>query len=176
MYACILLVDVLIMCVVHKVFVLRRACYLYRIRWITLLKNGEGDSVKIHFPASDICCRTDETTTLTQPQQKHCIWHISGTRLWWVLGWKWFKCSRSAKSEKMYPSMLQRSEELDPYYGIPLCSNTVSHSSQPASPTPSQVSQGTTSRCVFPSHHALCNTLVQLIISLKDLNSISIIV
>ncbi|KAJ9581339.1 hypothetical protein L9F63_023483, partial [Diploptera punctata] len=58
---------------------------------------------------------------------------------------------RSTKSEKMYPSMLQRSEELDPYYGIPLCSNTVSHStshhsSQPTSPTPSQVSQGTASR------------------------------
>ncbi|KAJ4436121.1 hypothetical protein ANN_18748 [Periplaneta americana] len=58
---------------------------------------------------------------------------------------------RSTKSEKMYPSMLQRSEELDPYYGIPLCSNPVSHStshhsSQPTSPTPSQVSQGTASR------------------------------
>ncbi|PNF13684.1 hypothetical protein B7P43_G15281 [Cryptotermes secundus] len=53
---------------------------------------------------------------------------------------------RSTKSEKMYPSMLQRSEELDPYYGIPLCSNAVSHSSQPTSPTPSQVSQGTSSR------------------------------
>ncbi|XP_063244116.1 protein sickie isoform X2 [Bacillus rossius redtenbacheri] len=55
---------------------------------------------------------------------------------------------RSTKSEKMYPSMLQRSEEMDVYYGIPLHTMTVGHcnnqhTSQPTSPTPSQVSQNT---------------------------------
>nr|CAD7452239.1 unnamed protein product [Timema tahoe] len=55
---------------------------------------------------------------------------------------------RSTKSEKMYPSMLQRSEEQDVYYGIPL--SAINHSSQPTSPTPSQVSQGTASRLSHP--------------------------
>lgn len=43
--------------------------------------------------------------------------------------------------------MLQRSEELDPYYSIPynMAANS-QHSSQPTSPTPSQISQGTISR------------------------------
>uniref|UniRef100_A0A1B6D2Z1 AAA+ ATPase domain-containing protein n=2 Tax=Clastoptera arizonana TaxID=38151 RepID=A0A1B6D2Z1_9HEMI len=58
---------------------------------------------------------------------------------------------RSTKSEKLYPSMLQRSEELDPYYSIPYnMSPNIQHSSQPTSPTPSQMSQGTISRFNYP--------------------------
>ncbi|VVC29274.1 Hypothetical protein CINCED_3A005783 [Cinara cedri] len=49
---------------------------------------------------------------------------------------------RSTKSEKLYPSMLQRSDEPDSYYSIPYTSNnrsehrTYPHVSQPTSPTP----------------------------------------
>lgn len=49
---------------------------------------------------------------------------------------------RSTKSEKLYPSMLQRSDELDSYYSIPYTSSnrsdhrTYPHVSQPTSPTP----------------------------------------
>lgn len=59
---------------------------------------------------------------------------------------------RSTKSEKLYPSMLQRSDDSDPYYGIPLNSipSKGSHASQPTSPTPSQLSQGVTSRFNYP--------------------------
>ncbi|XP_046669946.1 protein sickie isoform X3 [Homalodisca vitripennis] len=58
---------------------------------------------------------------------------------------------RSTKSEKLYPSMLQRSEEMDPYYSIPYSMGPGSqHSSQPTSPTPSQMSQGTLSRFNYP--------------------------
>nr|XP_018915567.1 PREDICTED: neuron navigator 3-like [Bemisia tabaci] len=53
---------------------------------------------------------------------------------------------RSTKSEKVYPSMLQRSEELESYYNIPY---NLNHSSQPTSPTPSQMSQGTISRMYY---------------------------
>ncbi|XP_054270358.1 protein sickie isoform X2 [Macrosteles quadrilineatus] len=55
---------------------------------------------------------------------------------------------RSTKSEKLYPSMLQRSEEMDPYYSVPYSLGP--HSSQPTSPTPSQMSQGTLSRFNYP--------------------------
>lgn len=49
---------------------------------------------------------------------------------------------RSTKSEKLYPSMLQRSDEPDSYYSIPYASSnrsdhrTYPHASQPTSPTP----------------------------------------
>ncbi|XP_050437600.1 protein sickie isoform X2 [Adelges cooleyi] len=49
---------------------------------------------------------------------------------------------RSTKSEKMYPSMLQRTDEPDSYYSIPYTSSnrsehrTFPHASQPTSPTP----------------------------------------
>lgn len=39
---------------------------------------------------------------------------------------------RSTKSEKLYPSMLQRSEESEAYYSVPLAS-------QPTSPTPQRL-------------------------------------
>lgn len=42
--------------------------------------------------------------------------------------------------------MLQRSEELESYYNIPY---NLNHSSQPTSPTPSQMSQGTISRMYY---------------------------
>ncbi|KAL1138823.1 hypothetical protein AAG570_008885, partial [Ranatra chinensis] len=58
---------------------------------------------------------------------------------------------RSTKSEKLYPSMLQRSEEVEPYYSIPYNMGIGQHhSSQPTSPTPSQVSQGTSGRYNYP--------------------------
>lgn len=57
---------------------------------------------------------------------------------------------RSTKSEKLYPSMLQRSEEAEPYYSIPYNIGIHHHSSQPTSPTPSQVSQGAPSRFNYP--------------------------
>ncbi|XP_024083600.1 protein sickie [Cimex lectularius] len=59
---------------------------------------------------------------------------------------------RSTKSEKMYPSMFQRSEEVDPYYSIPysIGISPHHHSSQPTSPTPSQVSHGAPSRFNYP--------------------------
>ncbi|EEB17694.1 conserved hypothetical protein [Pediculus humanus corporis] len=55
---------------------------------------------------------------------------------------------RSTKSEKLYPSMLQRSDDADPYYGIPINSmpSKHNHASQPTSPTPSQLSQGVQGR------------------------------
>ncbi|XP_026814796.1 neuron navigator 2 isoform X2 [Rhopalosiphum maidis] len=49
---------------------------------------------------------------------------------------------RSTKSEKLYPSMLQRSDDPDSYYSIPYASSnrsdhrTYPHASQPTSPTP----------------------------------------
>ncbi|XP_025406200.1 protein sickie isoform X4 [Sipha flava] len=49
---------------------------------------------------------------------------------------------RSTKSEKLYPSMLQRSDEPDSYYSIPYAPSnrsdhrTYPHASQPTSPTP----------------------------------------
>jgi len=51
---------------------------------------------------------------------------------------------RSTKSEKLYPSMLQRSDDADPYYSIPVNSVPAkhNHTSQPTSPTPGQMSQG----------------------------------
>ncbi|KAK6631851.1 hypothetical protein RUM43_013917 [Polyplax serrata] len=59
---------------------------------------------------------------------------------------------RSTKSEKLYPSMLQRSDETEAYYGIPVNSmaSKHSHASQPTSPTPSQLSQGIPSRYNYP--------------------------
>ncbi|XP_073983864.1 sickie isoform X3 [Rhodnius prolixus] len=60
---------------------------------------------------------------------------------------------RSTKSEKLYPSMFQRSEEVEPYYSIPYnigVGPQHHHSSQPTSPTPSQVSHGTPSRFNYP--------------------------
>ncbi|RZF40004.1 hypothetical protein LSTR_LSTR002407, partial [Laodelphax striatellus] len=57
---------------------------------------------------------------------------------------------RSTKSEKLYPSMLQRSEEAEPYYSIPYNIQAGHHSSQPTSPTPSQMSQGTPNRFNYP--------------------------
>lgn len=59
---------------------------------------------------------------------------------------------RSTKSEKLYPSMLQRSDDADPCYGIPINSmqSKHNHTSQPTSPTPSQISQGVPSRFNYP--------------------------
>ncbi|BES93425.1 neuron navigator [Nesidiocoris tenuis] len=58
---------------------------------------------------------------------------------------------RSTKSEKLYPSMFQRSEEAEPYYSIPYnMAVGHHHSSQPTSPTPSQVSHGAPSRFNYP--------------------------
>ncbi|XP_066902142.1 protein sickie isoform X3 [Halyomorpha halys] len=58
---------------------------------------------------------------------------------------------RSTKSEKLYPSMLQRSEEVEPYYSIPYNIGVGHHhSSQPTSPTPSQLSQGAPNRFNYP--------------------------
>ncbi|CAH1400895.1 unnamed protein product [Nezara viridula] len=57
----------------------------------------------------------------------------------------------STKSEKLYPSMLQRSEEVEPYYSIPYNIGVGHHhSSQPTSPTPSQLSQGAPNRFNYP--------------------------
>ena len=56
---------------------------------------------------------------------------------------------RSTKSEKMYPSMLQRSDEMEPLYNIPYGlaggpANCNSSQDEPPSPTPSHLSsQGT---------------------------------
>ncbi|KAF6205081.1 hypothetical protein GE061_019248 [Apolygus lucorum] len=61
---------------------------------------------------------------------------------------------RSTKSEKLYPSMFQRSEEVEPYYSIPynigVGHHQHHHSSQPTSPTPSQVSHGAPNRFNYP--------------------------
>lgn len=57
---------------------------------------------------------------------------------------------RSTKSEKLYPSMLQRSDELEPLYSIPYGMpggpnpmNNCNSQDEPPSPTPSHLSQGT---------------------------------
>lgn len=57
--------------------------------------------------------------------------------------------NRSTKSEKLYPSMMQRSDELEPLYSIPynlasvhnLINVNYSGQDEPPSPTPSHLSQ-----------------------------------
>nr|CAD7446203.1 unnamed protein product [Timema bartmani] len=105
---------------------------------VSLVAGGlvEADSVE------SLCSLPAQLQHRTSLTHARLLIHSTGPRL------NRSNSIRSTKSEKMYPSMLQRSEEQDVYYGIPL--SAINHSSQPTSPTPSQVSQGTASRLSHP--------------------------